>query len=1022
LSTDIDVDIEYTGDVPLNFLSCCRGDLQKARKMYGKTLSWRKKFDLDNIFQQPQRFFREILQYYPHGIHGYSRDGCGVVYEVLGRGNPSGLSKTGIEIDELVWHFNIRNELVFRKLCSPAALEDAVKRAPPGAITNTPFPYLGKSDTKDLPAGVMEQPIPRLMTVIDVQGISITSVTTQVISFIKKSGEIIDNYYPEQVARLVVCRAPRWFSTIWTVIARVLPEAVQKKVDILYDAKGLDKYIHPSQRPKEYGGTDVDLGEWEGHKMFIEISEEWKRQSALSIKTDIAGLSSSVSSSTSAGAQTPKGGRAISSISSQQSPTLSSTTAVTSEHANSASSSTLHNNSSNKGMMGWLINRFSSSNKPTTAYLGEKNSYRYNASTGIWELDADYFYDKRDQSEEIATTRDKRGRSIGSGQSAQTSSGTRKIHSHSDEENSDDDRDKFADSAPVDSQLRSQLGEFTFGTGPNAFGASNSSNSNSRRRKIKEHISQEQIEEHGLVLAIQAAHYASQLTAAQQRSSQNSTNNSSLPMNPSYGNIEMGLNSPAASGRLSLEREYSGNSVRVFDESGSGAGGGSSSGGGSSNSTGNNASNLLSPNLAMTKLSSSIFLIVILIFVLTTSMQLMLTTLLPVWLCAPLKSGGLGYNVRDLGLQLSCCGLLVLHAHLFFGEKFDHILRASPVRALRIGAAGMCLALFALPLYARWFTVPLEDILHHSSGHESSHFGLDETEQRTTSLWRWHHHNMQVMLQGAEGAVLASLQGLSPSTSIFSLLVCAVLISTLMVTAQLCRKASGMLLHLVLSAVFQDPGNIRNALYSLADVLGPLLSSVVYSVVYSSHIRFPLNSSFFFPFSASMAVVVYGLSNFLVVHFRGDYGVMNDYQDWRSSSSNACLSWFRSAVSRQWQGSKNSKAASDSDGSLGGMNQGRRSGNRASGSEGLSQRHGTVNSSVSESLIERKRSFSTDSLSNEATVSSALSYSALSSSHNEANDHHVLAIPLGDLNLLFSTVGYGYGSKLYNLKDDFKDV
>jgi hypothetical protein len=58
-----------------------------------------------------------------------------------------------------------------------------------------------------------------------------------VLSFIQKSGEMIDNYYPEQVARLVVCRAPRWFSTIWGVIARVLPEAVQKKVDILYDVK-----------------------------------------------------------------------------------------------------------------------------------------------------------------------------------------------------------------------------------------------------------------------------------------------------------------------------------------------------------------------------------------------------------------------------------------------------------------------------------------------------------------------------------------------------------------------------------------------------------------------------------------------------------------------------------------------------------------------------------------------------------------------------------------------------------------
>jgi hypothetical protein len=41
---------------------------------------------------------------------------------------------------------------------------------------------------------------------------------------------------------------------------------------------------------------------------------------------------------------------------------------------------------------------------------------------------------------------------------------------------------------------------------------------------------------------------------------------------------------------------------------------------------------------------------------------------------------------------------------------------------------------------------------------------------------------------------------------------------------------------------------------------------------------------------------------------------------------------------------------------------------------------------------------------------------------NTEEKEHLLTIPLGDINLLFSTVGHGYGSKLYNLKDDFKDV
>ena len=61
--------------------------------------------------------------------------------------------------------------------------------------------------------------------------------------------------------RLVIVNSPRWFSSIWTVIARALPEAVQKKIDILYDSNGLSKYIDPSQIPANYGKEDVPLGQ-----------------------------------------------------------------------------------------------------------------------------------------------------------------------------------------------------------------------------------------------------------------------------------------------------------------------------------------------------------------------------------------------------------------------------------------------------------------------------------------------------------------------------------------------------------------------------------------------------------------------------------------------------------------------------------------------------------------------------------------------------------------------------------------
>ncbi|RYY68265.1 hypothetical protein EON63_24975 [archaeon] len=66
------------------------------------------------------------------------------------------------------------------------------------AIPYTPYPL----DVVNF--SMQEQDtIPRLMTVIDVQGIGMSSITTDVLSFIQKSGEVIDNYYPEQVKRYV---------------------------------------------------------------------------------------------------------------------------------------------------------------------------------------------------------------------------------------------------------------------------------------------------------------------------------------------------------------------------------------------------------------------------------------------------------------------------------------------------------------------------------------------------------------------------------------------------------------------------------------------------------------------------------------------------------------------------------------------------------------------------------------------------------------------------------------------------
>ena len=112
--------IKYTGKVPLNFLSCCNNDLSKAQAMYGKRIQWRIEQNIDTILTTPQFGFQNVLKYYPHAIHGYSLDGCAVVYEILGKGNPSALIASGVAMP--VSRVPLSNILYFDSFCDCTAL------------------------------------------------------------------------------------------------------------------------------------------------------------------------------------------------------------------------------------------------------------------------------------------------------------------------------------------------------------------------------------------------------------------------------------------------------------------------------------------------------------------------------------------------------------------------------------------------------------------------------------------------------------------------------------------------------------------------------------------------------------------------------------------------------------------------------------------------------------------------------------------------------------------------------------
>lgn len=194
--------------VPKNFLTMHSNSMVKAKKSYIKSLIWRKENKLDFILLTRQNNFPEILSLYPHALHRFSIDGCAVAYELLGRAKPKEMKTKGISSEHLTWHFLLRNELLFQRYLpdgiNPFSSErsdddmsgeisrNCSTNSRSSSISSTMSNVNSSDRTSDVP------PMGRMMTVLDVKGVSVSDITTDVISFIKQSSEIMDSYYPGQ--------------------------------------------------------------------------------------------------------------------------------------------------------------------------------------------------------------------------------------------------------------------------------------------------------------------------------------------------------------------------------------------------------------------------------------------------------------------------------------------------------------------------------------------------------------------------------------------------------------------------------------------------------------------------------------------------------------------------------------------------------------------------------------------------------------------------------------------------------
>lgn len=229
--------------VPANFLEFYNFDHARARRAWEATQEWRKERNVWRIHTLPNRWYPRIKEAYPHFIHGHSKQGYPIIYEQPGRMRLKELFRSGCKIDDMIFHYQFFMEFLANIICTRQEVRSL-------------------SSSQDNGSGG-DVPNWGLMVVMDVQGIGLSSLSKDVLSYLKQAGEVNKSHYPLCTKRAILVNSSFWLAGAWSTVKGLVPDSIQ--VDVASASQCcqvLCKYIDEDQIPPEYGGSSPHrLGE-----------------------------------------------------------------------------------------------------------------------------------------------------------------------------------------------------------------------------------------------------------------------------------------------------------------------------------------------------------------------------------------------------------------------------------------------------------------------------------------------------------------------------------------------------------------------------------------------------------------------------------------------------------------------------------------------------------------------------------------------------------------------------------------
>ncbi|KDP38124.1 hypothetical protein JCGZ_04767 [Jatropha curcas] len=203
---------EIFGDPALmRFLIARSMDPEKAAKMFVQWQKWRAEFVPNGSISESE--VRDELETRKVFLQGLSKEGYAVVAAKIHK------------------HFPSKDHLQFKKFVVHL-LDKTISSS-----------FQGREIGNE-----------KLIAIIDLQQITYRNVDVR--GFIA-GFQFLQAYYPERLAKLFILHMPRFFITVWKMIARFIDKATQEKIVIICkeeERRNFIKEIGEEALPEEYGG------------------------------------------------------------------------------------------------------------------------------------------------------------------------------------------------------------------------------------------------------------------------------------------------------------------------------------------------------------------------------------------------------------------------------------------------------------------------------------------------------------------------------------------------------------------------------------------------------------------------------------------------------------------------------------------------------------------------------------------------------------------------------------------------